>query len=102
MIASKHARKRVRERMGLPKRAAIKAAQDAVAFGWHRTQVTVQPLRAQLDLLQARPDNAETDIYVHNGFVFIIGQNHPNYAPGVRVLVTVFPVEAHAAEFLEN
>ena len=66
----KHGESRIRERLGLPKKAVGKRADRAVSEGTPRTEFSGS-IRRYLDLL-FHNSGGRADIRVHDGYVFIV------------------------------
>jgi hypothetical protein len=81
---SGHAAKRIRERLGLPKRAILRAVEKAWREGLDHLKAG-GPLRAYLDGLVA-DDPAYKVLKVHGGAVFIFGAD--------GTVVTCWPLPA--------
>ena len=69
-VATKHVIKRIRGRMGVPKRAAMRAMEKAYDQGQRSGEFRGQ-FRAYLDEIKAN-DGPATDVIVHNGFLLLI------------------------------
>ena len=69
MIITNHARKRIRQRAGIGKKACYRVATNAVERGVNRTQLTGS-VRRYLDKLYFSHEDC-TDIIVYAGKVFV-------------------------------
>ncbi len=69
MVASKHAIKAIKKRLGLPKRSVVKRLEEAVIHGLHHKGLKGR-LKRYVDYLWFKYEKAGT-IIIHNNFVFI-------------------------------
>lgn len=83
MIVTRHAEQRIRERVGLPKRIADKAAAKALSDGVRRTETTGR-LRRYLDALYHARNEANNicvwadKVYLFHNVILITVLNLPN------------------------
>ena len=83
MIVTRHAEQRIRERVGLPKRVADKAAARALSDGVRRTETTGR-LRRYLDALYHARNEANNirvwadKVYLFHNVILITVLNLPN------------------------
>lgn len=85
---SEHAQQRIKQRLGLPKRAMLRLAQLALERGMPHRDFPPGPERYRLDQLhrQNAPDG-HAEIFVHGEHIFVFTTDTP------RVLVTVYPLK---------
>ena len=69
-VITKHVIKRIRARMGIPKRAVMRAVEKAYKEGQRSGEFRGQ-FRAYLDEMKAN-DGPANEVIVFNGFVFLI------------------------------